>query len=136
MPEPHFTLAEATAALAELRPVAERMVELHASLAEAAARRAAVQTRIAGNGGGLGATEIAELDAEIQQLGAAVAACVDRIAEDGVQVKDPGSGLLDFPALREGREILLCWRVGEDEIAFWHGEDEGFAGRKPVDFVE
>ncbi|HET8606978.1 MAG TPA: DUF2203 domain-containing protein [Gaiellaceae bacterium] len=136
MPEPHFTLAEATAALVELRPVAERMVELHASLAEAAARRAVVRTRIAGNGGGLGATEIAELDAEIQQLGAAVAACVDRIAEDGVQVKDAGSGLLDFPALREGREILLCWRVGEDEIAFWHGADEGFAGRKPVDFVE
>jgi predicted ATPase len=41
-------------------------------------------------------------------------------------------GLLDFPSLREGEEILLCWRLGEDEIAFWHGPEEGFAGRKPL----
>lgn len=136
VPEPHFTLDEANAALTELRPVAERMVELRRSLGDALARRTSVQGRIAGNGGGLGATEVAELDAEIEQLGAAVGACVERIAADGVQVKDVELGLLDFPSSRDGREILLCWHVGEDEIEYWHGLDEGFAGRKPVDFVE
>ena len=47
-------------------------------------------------------------------------------------MKDLDRGLLDFPARREGEEILLCWHVGEDEIRFWHGVDEGFAGRKPL----
>jgi hypothetical protein len=41
--------------------------------------------------------------------------------------------LIDFPALYQGREVLLCWKLGEDRIAFWHGVDEGFRGRKPID---
>ena len=41
-------------------------------------------------------------------------------------------GLVDFPAVHRGREILLCWELGEEEVAFWHGADEGFAGRKPL----
>lgn len=136
MPDGTFTLDEANAALAELRPVAERMVELRRSLGEATGRREAVREKISGNGGGLGSTELAELDAEVEQLGAAVAACIERIAAGGVLVKDVELGLLDFPSLREGREVLLCWHVGEDEIEYWHGVEEGFAGRKPVDFVE
>ena len=47
-------------------------------------------------------------------------------------MKDLDDGLLDFPSLREGEEVLLCWRLGEEEIAFWHGPEEGFAGRKPL----
>ena len=50
----------------------------------------------------------------------------------GVLVKDLDRGLLDFPSRREGRDILLCWHVGEEEIRYWHGIDEGFAGRKPI----
>jgi hypothetical protein len=49
-----------------------------------------------------------------------------------VQVKDLDRGLVDFPALHDGEEVLLCWQVGEDEVAYWHGVDEGFAGRKPL----
>jgi hypothetical protein len=51
----------------------------------------------------------------------------------GVQVKDLEIGLLDFPCLVEGRIVLLCWKVGEKSITHWHGTDEGFAGRKPID---
>ena len=51
----------------------------------------------------------------------------------GVQVKDLDIGLLDFPAMLEGRVILLCWKLGEPAIGFWHGVEEGFAGRKPID---
>src|SRR6478735_4005297 len=47
---------------------------------------------------------------------------------------DLDRGLVDFPALRQGEEVLLCWQVGEDTVAFWHGLDEGFAGRKPLPF--
>jgi hypothetical protein len=51
----------------------------------------------------------------------------------GVQVKDLEQGLLDFPSLVDGRTILLCWKLGEKEIAFWHSPEDGFAGRKPLD---
>jgi hypothetical protein len=55
------------------------------------------------------------------------------IDSTGVQVKDLDIGLLDFPCEVEGRTVLLCWKLGEAGITHWHGTDEGFAGRKPVD---
>jgi hypothetical protein len=51
----------------------------------------------------------------------------------GVQVKDLGEGLLDFPSMMDGKPVLLCWKLGEPAIAYWHTEEEGFAGRKPLD---
>jgi hypothetical protein len=51
----------------------------------------------------------------------------------GVQVKDLEQGLLDFPSLMDGKPVLLCWKLGEPTIAHWHTEEEGFAGRKPLD---
>jgi hypothetical protein len=51
----------------------------------------------------------------------------------GVQVKDLEQGLLDFPSVMDGKPILLCWKMGEPAIAHWHTEQEGFAGRKPLD---
>jgi hypothetical protein len=51
----------------------------------------------------------------------------------GVQVKDIDIGLLDFPCEVEGQIILLCWKMGETSITYWHGTEEGFAGRKPID---
>ncbi len=61
---------------------------------------------------------------------------VNRIQETGVLVKDLDIGLVDFPSLMEGEEIYLCWKLGEDQITFWHGIDEGFTGRKPLDEPE
>lgn len=58
---------------------------------------------------------------------------LERIHEFGCQVKDLDIGLLDFPTLYHGREVYLCWRLGEHRIEFWHGVDEGFRGRKPID---
>ena len=51
----------------------------------------------------------------------------------GVQVKDLEQGLLDFPSILDGKAVLLCWKLGEPAIAHWHTEEEGFAGRKPLD---
>jgi hypothetical protein len=53
--------------------------------------------------------------------------------EIGCVVKDLDLGLVDFPALHRGTEVYLCWRFGEQDIAFWHPIDEGFAGRRPID---
>jgi hypothetical protein len=50
----------------------------------------------------------------------------------GVHVKDLEQGLLDFPSIADGRTVLLCWKLGEKEIAFWHSPEDGFAGRKPL----
>ena len=55
------------------------------------------------------------------------------IDEIGVQVKDLEKGLLDFPCVMDGRTVLLCWKLGEKEVGFWHSTEEGFAGRKPLD---
>lgn len=136
MADHHFTLAEANAALAELRPVVERMVDLRRHHLVAIERRDELAARIGSNGGGISAADVVELDTQIEELAGALEACIDRLLEAGVQVKDLDTGLIDFPALRDGVEVLLCWRAGEGEIEYWHGVDEGFAGRKPVDFVE
>jgi hypothetical protein len=60
-------------------------------------------------------------------------AVLEAVQEEGCQVKDLDIGLLDFPTLYRGEEVLLCWRLGESRIDFWHGLQEGFRGRKPID---
>jgi len=63
-----------------------------------------------------------------------IEALLREIAELGVEVKDPDRGLIDFRTMRRGREVYLCWEVGEgDRIAFWHDLDTGFAGRKIIE---
>ena len=129
----HFTPEQANAALAEVRPLAERMVAHRAKVAELLSRRAGLTTTIAGNGGDLDPGELAQVEAEIAEQAKGVARCVNEIHGHGAQVKDADEGLVDFPALRGGEEILLCWRLGEDEIAFWHDLEQGFAGRRPLE---
>jgi hypothetical protein len=71
----------------------------------------------------------AEHDKAVQETKDALAE-IDAI---GVQVKDLEKGLLDFPCIVDGRTVLLCWKLGEKEIGFWHSIEDGFAGRKPLD---
>ena len=87
---------------------------------------------MAGNGGGLDPGEVREDAERMEREAQAVTAAVDELSRLGVLVKDLDRGLVDFPALRRGEEVLLCWQVGEPEVAFWHGLEEGFAGRKPL----
>ncbi|HVD49908.1 MAG TPA: DUF2203 domain-containing protein [Gaiellaceae bacterium] len=134
MAERHFTREEATALLEEVRPVAEALVAHRRALTVAAARRARITARISGNGGDFDPQEPRELDEQLEREAEAVKRAVEQLQRLGVLVKDLDRGLVDFPTLRDGEEVLLCWRVGEEEIAHWHGVDEGFAGRKPLDF--
>lgn len=58
---------------------------------------------------------------------------LEGIQETGCVIKDLDVGLVDFPTVFRGREVYLCWKLGEPSIGFWHGTEEGFAGRKPID---
>jgi len=127
-----FTVEEANEALETLRPIVERMVEHRRALARAQIRQAELVTQIAGNGGDLSPGEVRDAMEEVAREVDGIADCVRQIDEAGVQVKDLDEGLLDFPARRGHEDVLLCWKVGEPEVAFWHGLEEGFAGRKPL----
>jgi hypothetical protein len=127
-----FTPAEANSVLERVRPLAEQMVAVRGRLTELESEQREVVKIIAGNGSGYGVgeartPEFSRLAAELEEL-------LNRLSAIGVEVKDAESGLLDFPALRDGDDVLLCWQLGEDAIEFWHGREEGFAGRKRIDW--
>ena len=127
-----FTLEEANAAVQELRPTVERMVEHRHNLSAAQSLQARLITRIAGNGGDMVPSDLREAQEAIEHEAAAIADCADLINAAGAQIKSLEEGLLDFPSRRGDEDVLLCWKLGEDEIGYWHGTDEGFAARKPI----
>jgi hypothetical protein len=127
-----FTPDEANNALERVRPLAERMVEVRARLAELEDEQREVVRIVAGNGSGEGVgdartPEFAKLARELQEV-------VDELNLIGVQLKDADTGLLDFPSLRDGEEVLLCWRVGEAAVEWYHGPEDGYAGRRRIDW--
>ncbi|MBV8256873.1 MAG: DUF2203 domain-containing protein [Actinobacteria bacterium] len=128
----HFTPDEANAALADVRPLVERMVELRARHLEAIERQESLERKIRGNGGSIAPAELAAAAQDVDEIAARLAATVDEIGEHGAQVKDPDTGLIDFPAVRRGETVLLCWQLGEGEIEYWHRVEDGFAGRRPL----
>ena len=128
----HFTPEEANAALAEVGPLVERMVALRREHVAALARQEELDGRIRGNGGGIPPAELADAAAEVDREARALARVIDELAERGVEVKDIDEGLVDFPALRHGETVLLCWKLGEDAIRHWHTVDGGFAGRRAL----
>ena len=128
----HFTPEEANAALADVRPLVERMVAHRRAHVEALERQEELEGRIQGNGGGIPPATLAEAAGEVEQEARELADAIDELAERGVQVKDVDEGLVDFPALRRGETVLLCWRLGEDEVGYWHTVEDGFAGRRKL----
>ncbi len=128
----HFTPEEANAALLDVRPLVERMVEHRRAHVEALERQEELEGRIRGNGGGIPPAQLADTAAEVERHARELARAVDDIVELGVEVKDLDEGLVDFPALHRGETVLLCWQLGEDEIGYWHSVDGGFAGRRPL----
>src|SRR5947208_5412221 len=127
-----FTLEEANAAVEELRPIVQRMVEHRRNLLAAQHRQTELLTRIAGNGGDMQPSDLREIAGAIQPEADAIADCAEQITAAGAQIKSLEEGLLDFPSLRDDEEVLLCWKLGEEQIGYWHGTDEGFAGRRPL----
>jgi hypothetical protein len=128
----HFTPEEANAALEQVRPLAEQLVAIRQEHTQALERQEELEGKIRGNGGGIPPAELASATAEVDGLARRLARVVDEITSHGAQVKDLDTGLIDFPALHHGVTVLLCWQLGEEEIAWWHRVDDGFEGRRPL----
>ena len=128
-----FTREDANAALGEIRPLVEELVAHRSEQRRLEAVRLELAVKIAGNGGAIDAKAVAAAEEAEHAERVGIARCVNAIHMHGAIVKDVDEGLVDFPASRGGEEILLCWRLGEDEVAYWHGLEEGFAGRKQID---
>lgn len=125
MDERLFTADEAEGLLDQLRPLCERAQQLAAQLRGRDAAQALAAVR-GGNGGGQHATAVVD-------AAGALRSTIEEVTELGVVFRDPTTGLLDFPAEREGRPVFLCWRLGEERVAWWHDRDAGFAGRQPLE---
>ena len=134
-PEPRlFTLTEAERARQELEPFLVEAMDCRKKLAGLETDLSAVAARITMMGGVIVPYEkLAVLRVEHTQLAETLKSALNRILETGCVIKDLDVGLLDFPSRINDEEVYLCWRLGEDRIRFYHRQDEGFAGRKPLD---
>ncbi len=121
----HYSLVDASALLPAVAELIRRMRAARDRLGDAEAR-AALAAAGGSNGGGQPGRTVSEGFLELREA-------MIWLREREIVLRDLDRGLVDFPALRDGAEIYLCWQEGEDEIAFWHEPDAGFAGRRPLD---
>ena len=129
-----FTLDEAQSLLPVLESLLRTAIASKKKIEEFEAEQQALAHRVFLNGGMLlNVVPLARKRAERVKAEQRAKDAVAEIDAIGVQVKDLEIGLLDFPCEVDGQTILLCWKLGEKAITHWHGVDEGFAGRKPVD---
>jgi hypothetical protein len=129
-----FTVAEAQTLLPVLESLLRSAIEAKALIEEVDAEQQALANRIFLNGGTLvNVVKVARRKAEREKALQKAKDAVAEIDATGVQVKDLDIGLLDFPCVVGDEVILLCWKLGEKGITHWHGMEEGFKGRKPID---
>jgi hypothetical protein len=129
-----FTLDEAQSLLPVLESLFRTAINAKKIIDEADAEQQALQHRVFLNGGMfLDIVPLARRKAERAKAEQRAKDALAEIDSIGVQVKDLNIGLLDFPCEVDGQIILLCWKLGEKTITHWHGMQEGFAGRKPID---
>jgi hypothetical protein len=120
--ERRFTVAEANAELADLRERLPKLREARHALIDASER---ITDAVAADGGGVAGSDWFSA----QQ---ALKAEVTGLAERGILLRDPEAGLVDFPGEVDGRQVFLCWRLGEDEVAWYHDSRSGYSARKPL----
>ena len=129
-----FTLSEAQTLLPVLEALLKRAQAAGKRAAELGFEMQQLSQRIFLSGGmHVNVAQAARRRAEREKALTEATDTVAEIDEIGVQVKDLEQGLLDFPCLMEGKTVLLCWKLGEKEIGYWHTQEDGFAGRKPLD---
>jgi hypothetical protein len=121
----HFTSAEANALLEALRPVLRDLREASDLLTDADAH-ALLADAAPANGGGEPGRQVGEAFLEARRLLLAV-------QESGIVIRDIDRGLIDFPSIRDGEEVYLCWELGEESVSWWHPLDAGYGGRQPLD---
>jgi hypothetical protein len=124
-----YDIDQANQLLTEVRPLLEQLRADRSAVAEL--QLELVRTR-ASNGSTDHADELGRREAEIREIVRRMQQAVNQLDGWGIALREIGSGLIDFPALANGRPIWLCWRLGEDDIAWWHEVDSGFDSRKPL----
>jgi hypothetical protein len=117
-----YTVEEADALLPELRRRLERIRANRQAMLGAARR---IRGQVAADGGGHFGSDYSRAARELK-------ADVELLAGENILLRDPETGLVDFPGRRQGREVFLCWRLGEDRVGFWHEVESGFLGRRPL----
>lgn len=123
--ERHYSLEEASALLPRVAELLAKMRSARDRLGDSEAR-AALEAAGQSNGGGEPGKVVSEGFIELRES-------MLELREREIVVRDLDRGLVDFPALRDGQEVYLCWEEGEPEIGFWHEPDTGFRGRRPLD---
>jgi hypothetical protein len=121
----HYTLEEANATLPRVRELIETLRSASDQLGDREAR-VALSEATPGNGGGDAGRRVSEGFLTMREA-------MIELREREVVLRDLDRGLVDFPALRDGREIYLCWEEGENEIGWWHEPEAGFGGRRPLE---
>ena len=124
MPE-LFSLNEANQALQTVRPLMDEIQAIRQSILAKQPEAWPAVEKSAGNGGN---RALSQMVLDFEKLDS----LIHEIQDLGILIKDINTGLLDFPALKDKREVYLCWKHGEGEIAFWHEIEAGFAGRRPI----
>ena len=128
----YFTPDQASAML----PLVQAIVKDITELAQALRDRHVRLDRLQHGGVGKGIISAAELEEEQavwERDSKRLQTCVEELADLGVEMKDLFMGLVDFPCWRDGREICLCWKLGEPQLDWWHETDTGFAGRRRLE---
>lgn len=123
--ERHFTRAEANALLPQLTELLGQLREAKDELTDSEAHEA-LSDAAPSNGGGEEGRQVGVAFLEVRRL-------LETIEQSGIVLRDIDRGLVDFPAVLDETEVLLCWELGEDEVAFWHDLDAGYGGREPLD---
>lgn len=120
-----FTLEEANRLIPVLRPLLQKLTSLRNELNALQPEIQQARKNALMDGGAQAGSDYIRLLDRFNQV-------LSKIERTGVLVKDFRIGLCDFPHIRDGRLIYLCWRMDEEEIRYWHETDTGFAGRKPI----
>jgi hypothetical protein len=130
----NFSLSEAERLRAKIEPILIEAMEARRKMAELDQQLGALAERISRSGGmQVPYEKTAKVRLERNRLEGSIQGALESIHSTGCIVKDLNAGLLDFPSRLNNEEVYLCWRLGEDRIRFYHRQDEGFAGRKPID---
>ena len=121
-----FTLQEANEALKIVRPLMDEVMKIRQKILANQPEAWPAIEKSAGNGGNPALSRMVQ---DFEKLDA----LIHQIQDTGAQIKDINIGLLDFSALKDGREVYLCWQHGEGDIAYWHEIEDGYAGRQPIE---
>lgn len=121
----YFTLAEANEALKIIRPLMDDVMLIRQRILANQPEIWAMVEKSAGNGG---SPTLSKIVVEFEKFDV----LIHKIQDAGAQIKDINIGLIDFSALKDGREVYLCWQHGEGDIAYWHEIEDGYAGRQPI----